>query len=133
MSYQEKRIKSGLAVTAAHLKLCDDNLRRADTASRNEFVEKAIEFYAGYLNAAQNPHFFDEMFTSEAQKKVETLSRTIGTGQYKIAVELAKLSRLLMEHLGLDCRMLQEVHQQCAEEVKLLNSVPEFGRHTGRN
>lgn len=62
-----KRIKSGLAVTEAHIKLCDDNLSRAKADSRNEFVEKAIEFYAGYLNAEQNPNFFDEMFTSAAQ------------------------------------------------------------------
>lgn len=133
MRYQEKRIKSGLAVTAAHLKLCDENLRRAGADSRNEFVEKAIAFYAGYLNAAQNPHFFDEIFTSEAQKKMETLGRTMGTGQYKIAVELAKLSLLLTEYLGLDTAKLRQIHQQCAEEVKRLGSVPEFGRYAGRN
>ena len=35
----EKRVKSGLAVTPRHLKLCDDNLRRAGVGSRNDFVE----------------------------------------------------------------------------------------------
>ena len=96
-------------------------------------MEKAIEFYTGYLNAARNPRFFDEMFTSEAQKKVEILSKTMGTGQYKIAVELAKLPRQLTEHLGLDGSKLRLIHQQCAEEVKQLGSVPKFGKHGGRS
>ena len=42
----EKRVKSGLAVTPRHLKLCDDNLRRAGVGSRNDFVEQTIEGYA---------------------------------------------------------------------------------------
>ena len=46
-----KRVKSGLAVTEHHLKLMDENLRRAKANSRNDFVEQAIEFYIGYLNA----------------------------------------------------------------------------------
>ena len=45
----EKRVKSGLAVTPRHLKLCDDNLRRAGVSSRNDFVEQAIEFYCSHL------------------------------------------------------------------------------------
>ena len=40
----EKRVKSGLAVTPRHLKLCDDNLRRAGVGSRKDFGEQAIEF-----------------------------------------------------------------------------------------
>ena len=45
----EKRVKSGLAVTPRHLKLCDDNLQRAGVSSRNDFVEQAIEFYCSHL------------------------------------------------------------------------------------
>lgn len=45
----EKRVKTGLAVTPGHLKLCDENLRRARVSSRNDFVEKAIAFYAAHL------------------------------------------------------------------------------------
>ncbi len=125
---QQKRVKCGLALTPDHLKLCDDNLRCAEADSRNEFVEKAIEFYTGYLNAEQNPRFFDEMFTSEAQKKVETLSRTMGTGQYKIAVELSKLSWLLATHMNLSASDLRGIHKHCSEEVKELDSVPTFGQ-----
>ena len=48
----EKRVKSGLAVTPRHLKLCDDNLRRAGVGSRNDFVEQTIE---GYCDSFTRP------------------------------------------------------------------------------
>lgn len=121
-----KRVKSGLAVTPAHLKLCDDNLRRAEADSRNEFVEKAIEFYAGYLNAEQNPKFFDEMFTSAAQRKMEQVGKSLGTGQYKISVELSKLCHLIAAQMHMTDDQLRRLHQNCSEEVKSLGSVPTF-------
>ncbi|WP_277669111.1 hypothetical protein [Caproiciproducens galactitolivorans] len=121
-----KRVKSGLAITPAHLKLCDDNLRRANADSRNEFVEKAIEFYAGYLNAEQNPKFFDEMFTSAVQQKMEQVGKSLGTGQYKISVELAKLCHLIAAQMRVTDDQMQRLHQKCSEEVKALGSVPTF-------
>lgn len=130
----EKRIKTGLALTPAHLKLCDDNLTRAEADSRNTFVEKAIEFYAGYLNAEQNPKFFDEMFTSAAQQKMEHIGKSLGTGQYKIAVELAKLSRLFASYMRVPVDRLDNLYQACQAEVKELGSVPTFGKvyHQGK-
>uniref|UniRef100_UPI002666032E hypothetical protein n=2 Tax=Ruthenibacterium lactatiformans TaxID=1550024 RepID=UPI002666032E len=60
--HQEKRIKPGLAITQRHIRLCDRHLRAAGVSSRNEFVEKAIECYAGWLDVKQNPEFFRELF-----------------------------------------------------------------------
>ena len=120
------RVKPGLAITPAYLRLCDDNLHRAGANSRNEFVEKAIEFYAGYLNAEQNPKFFDEMFTSAAQQKMEQVGKSLGTGQYKIAVELAMLCHLISSQLNLTEEQLHRLRRNCSEEVKELGSVPTF-------
>lgn len=125
-----KRIKSGLAVTEKHIALCDGNLRRAGAQSRNEFVEMAIEFYTGYLGAATNPEFYERIFTSESVKKVEKLSKTLGTGQFKIAVELAKLCVLMAQTLNLSRTDLEHIHNACVAEVKSLNGVPTFQQIT---
>jgi len=124
----EKRTKSGLAVTPKHLSLCDNNLKRAGVRSRNEFVEKAIEFYSGYLMAEQNPQFFETMFTSSAEKKMDQLSKTVGTGHYKMAVELSKLCNLIAAQMNVTDDELRRLHQKCSEEVKTLGSVPTFER-----
>jgi hypothetical protein len=120
------RVKSGLAVTQKHLALCDNNLRKAEADSRNTFVEKAIEFYAGYLNAEQNPKFFDEIFAGKVQQKVEQIGKAFGTGQYKIAVELSILSHLLASQLKVSDDLLHRLRNICSDEVKKLGSLPTF-------
>ena len=128
----EKRTKSGLAVTPKHLALCDSNLKLSGARSRNEYVEKAIEFYAWYLNAENNPRLFEKLFTSSAEKKMDTLGKTMGSGQYKISVELSKLCYLGAQCIDISENELWQLHQKCAEEVKRIDGVPSF-RQAHRN
>ena len=88
----EKRVKSGLAVTPRHLKLCDDNLRRAGVSSRNDFVEQAIEFYCSHLLSHELAQLRSR--GEVPMERFETLSKSLGTGQYKLSVEVATMARL---------------------------------------
>ena len=128
----EKRTKSGLAVTPKHLALCDSNLKLSGARSRNEYVEKAIEFYACYLNAENNPQLFEKLLVGSAENKMDTLGKTMGTGQYKIAVELAKLCFLVAQCIEIPENELRQLHQKCVEEVKRIDGVPSF-RQAHRN
>jgi len=49
------------------LQLVDDNLRKANVKSRNDFVEKAIEYYAGCLNAEQNREYMGGVLSSDLE------------------------------------------------------------------
>lgn len=121
-----QRVKSGLAITQKHLSLCDENRRKAHADSRNTFVEKAIEFYSGYLNAEQNPKFFDDIFGTKVQQRVEQIGKAFGTGQYKIAVELSILSHLLASQMKVSDDTIRRLRIICSDEVKKLESLPTF-------
>lgn len=123
MPITPKRIKSGIAVTEAHLKLCDDNLRRAKTNSRNGFVEKAIEFYAGYLNAESNPSFYEEMYSRRGEEAVKKIGDTLVRSQFRLAVELAKLANLIAATNGIPDDDLQRLSQKCVTECKELAGI----------
>ena len=73
----EKRIKAGIALTPRHLKLCDDNLRRAGVRSRNDFVERAIVCYADQLLRQELPELPGGGFDGS---RFETLCKSLGTG-----------------------------------------------------
>ena len=111
----EKRVKAGIALTPKHLKLCDENLTRAGVRSRNSFVERAIEFYVNYLHR----NGFDT-------NRFEALCKSLGTGQYKMAVELATVARLLSTILNTNSEELRWIREDSAQEVKNLGSVPTF-------
>ena len=119
----EKRIKAGIALTPRHLKLCDDNLRRAGVRSRNDFVERAIVCYADQLLRQELPELPGGGFDGS---RFDTICKSLGTGQYKMAVELAMVARLLSVVLNISEQELSLIQEDSAQEVKKLGSVPTF-------
>ena len=120
----EKRVKSGLAVTPRHLKLCDDNLQRAGVSSRNDSVEQAIEFYCSHLISREL-----SQLRSRGQvpmERFETLCRSLGTGQYKLSVEIATMARILARMAQVPDDEVRFIQTDCAQEVKHLGRAPTF-------
>lgn len=120
----EKRVKSGLAVTPRHLKLCDDNLRRAGVGSRNDFVEQAIEFYCSHLMSREL-----SMLGGRSQvpmERFESLCRSLGTGQYKLSVEIATMARILARIAQVPESEVRSIQSDSIQEVKHLGRAPTF-------
>jgi len=125
---QQKRIKSGLAVTEHHLHLVDDNLSKAKVKSRNDFVEKAIEYYAGCLNAEQNREYMGGLLSADLEKLFSKFAKTFSTNQYKLTVQVAVLSYLVGRQFRYDPQQMKQLKEICAQDVRRLDSVPDFGR-----
>lgn len=120
----EKRVKSGLAVTPRHLKLCDDNLRRAGVSSRNDFVEQAIEFYCSHLLSHELAQLRSR--GEVPMERFETLSKSLGTGQYKLSVEVATMARILARIAQVPDSEIRAIQTDCDQEVKRLGRAPTF-------
>jgi hypothetical protein len=122
----EQRVKTGLALTQKHLNLCDENLRKAEVGSRNSFVEKAIEYYAGYLNVEQNSMYFENAFASKAQQKIEQIGKSLGTGQFKIAVEMALISHILAAQAKITDADFRRLRDKCEYDIRRLEGIQKF-------
>ena len=79
-----KRVKSGLAISEQHLKRMDENLRRAQANSRNDFVEQAIDHYTSYLNAEDSSQYIGELLSAELDRRLAPFAKTFSTNQYGI-------------------------------------------------
>jgi len=119
----EKRIKTGIALLPSAIELCDKNRRLARAHSRNEFVEKAIEFYSGYLNADSNPEFYEEMYSSRWEQAVKKTGDTLIRGQFRLAVEVSKLAHLIAATNNIPDSMLKDLAQRCVAECKDLAGI----------
>ena len=124
----EKRVKSGIALTPRHLALCDANLKLAGVRSRNDFVEQAIEFFAEYLAAQENPDLHAQAYNTPMMRRFESLSKSLGTGQYKLSVEMATIARLLSKVVSVSDAELRDIHADTMKQVKKMGSVPTFQR-----
>ena len=104
-------------------KLCISGMAIDDCRSRNEFIEKAIKYYAGYLSADKNKLVLGEQIQKLVESSVKSSERRISNQAFRIAVELAKLQMINALYYQIDEKTLIEIHNLCEKEVKNINGV----------
>lgn len=96
--------------------------------SKSEFIEKAINFYLGFLKQEDNINYLAPRITSSVDAVVHGTEQRINRNLFKIAVELGKLSHMFAAANDVDDETLQELHEMCLDEVRHINGVINFDR-----
>ena len=108
------------------LELADSNFEKDNCASRSEFIEKAIIFYAGYLSAEDNKQYLPGIITSTLKGIVSESDHKTSGVLFKIAVELAILQNLIAATNEVDEVTMTKLRGECIKEVKKLHGVFSF-------
>jgi hypothetical protein len=98
----------------------------ANGRSRSEFVNRAVNFYAGYLATQDNTDFFAAAIQQTVSGVIALTENRLARLQFKEAVELAKLSHMLAAVSDVDEETLRRLHGRCVEEVKRIGGVVRF-------
>ena len=102
-------------------------LKEADNCSSNsEFVEKALQFYIGYLSCKENRFFLPNAITSTIKSIVNESANQQRTLLFKIAVENTIMANILALNNNLDEVAMQRLRGYCIEEVKKTNGIISF-------
>lgn len=94
-----------------------------DCRSRNEFIEKAIRHYTGYLSAEKNKVVLGEQIQKVVESSVKSSEGRLSNQSFRMAVELAKLQRIIAYYFQMDEETLTELHNLCQREVKSMNGT----------
>ena len=94
-----------------------------DCRSRNEFIEKAIKYYAGYLSTEKNKVVLGEQIQKVVESSVKSSESRLSNQSFRMAVELAKLQRIIAYYFQMDAETLTELHNLCQREVKSMNGT----------
>ena len=106
-----------------------ENTYEADNCrSKSEFIEKAIQFYLGYLKQERNVNYLSPRITSTTEAVVNGMEMRISRNLFKIAVELGKLSHMIAAENDVDEETLRELHAMCVDEVSHINGTISFER-----
>lgn len=97
-------------------------------SSRSEFIEKAINFYIGYLKQEKNVNYLSPRITSSVEAVINGSEQRINRNLFKIAVELGKLAHTIAAANEVDEDTLHELHVMCVDEVRHINGVINFER-----
>ncbi len=104
-----------------------ENMYEADNCkSPSEFIEKAINFYIGFLKQEKNVNYLSPRITSSVEAVINGTEQRINRNLFKIAVELGKIAHTLAAANEVDEDTLRELHSMCVDEVRHINGVIDF-------
>ena len=123
---QEVKRRFQLWVMPSTLELADQYYRSDNCASISEFIEKAIQFYAGYVSSQQNQDYLARVIPATVKGIVDESSNRMGRLLFKMAVELAVIENILAAVCEVDRQELKRLRGQCVEEIKSTNGMISF-------
>ena len=91
----------------------------------SEFIEKAVNFYCGYLRSSTQDYVPQIVLTTLKSLMNENENRHNGS-LFRIAVELSMIKNLLAIRNGIGNVSLDKLRADCASEVKKINGTISF-------
>lgn len=102
-------------------KKIEENYRADNCRSQSEFVEKAVDFYLGYLNTKNASAFLPEVLTTILIGIMDDFAQRIGRQLYKVAVEQNLCNHILISDTDMDQRTYQLMRGRSVREVDSTN------------
>lgn len=121
-----EKIKFALHIRPETQALVRELCPRDNCQSQNEFIEKAIHFYAGYLASQDATKFLTPMLVAAIRGTVQDSENRIARLLFKQAVELDMLMNVLAAEIEISDDDLDRLRARCVREVKQTNGSVSF-------
>ena len=104
----------------------DSWLKADNCRSRNEFVEKALRFYMGYLSTEDNTAYLSKAILTAIQGTLDDNNNRLCRIIFKWAVELNMMCHTIAAHFRADPIHTRELRAYAVDEVKRANGQVSF-------
>ena len=126
MSAPKGKVKFLLWAFPDSLELVRNTYKKANCRSQSEFIEKAIQYYAGRINAEDDVSYLPNAFLSNMKGIVAENTTRQNRILFKLAVEMAMMMNILASMQDIDPITLQRLRGECGHEGKRLNGNCSF-------
>lgn len=99
----------------------ESRYQRDNCSTRNEFIEKAIRFYSGYLDTESADAYLPRVLADVLEGKLGTLGKRMGHLLFKLAVEEALMGNLVAAGMDVALDTLRKTRVRCVKEVRETN------------
>ena len=103
------------------LKKIGEIYREDNCGSKSEFIEKAVNFYIGYLTSEDKKSYLPSVVTSTLKSIVAESDNRQNRMLFKLAVEIAIMQNIVASSQEIDPLSLERLRGECVKEVKRLN------------
>lgn len=101
--------------------LVKNNYRKDHCKSQSEFIERAIQYYVGHVNAEDDTSYLPNAFLSNMRAIATESDNRQSRMLFKLSVELAMVQNLIAAYYEIDPDTLTRLRGQCVKEVSRLN------------
>ena len=101
----------------------ESRYQQDNCSTRNEFIEKAIRFYSGYLDAESADAYLPRVLADVLEGKLNAFGKRMGHLLFKLSVDQNLMGNLLAADLDID---LRKARVRCVKEVKETNGEISF-------
>lgn len=113
-----EKIKFALRIAPETQKLVKDLCPRDNCQSQNEFIDRAIRFYAGYLSAKDAVEVLPPALVAALKGTVQDSEGRIARLLFKLAVELDMMMNILAAGMEVSEDDLKQLRERCVREVR---------------
>ena len=100
---------------------------QADNCStKNEYIEKAIRFYSGYLNTERADEYLPRVLADVLEGKLNAFGKRMGHLLFKLSVDQNLMGNILAADIEIDPDQLRKARVRCVKEVKETNGEISF-------
>lgn len=103
-----------------------EHYKRDGCSTQNEFIEKAILFYTGFLYAEKADRYLPKVLQQILSGTLERFAERIGRQLFKLAVEQNVNNHILASDTDIDARSYQKMRGLSMDEVKRTNGRIDF-------
>ncbi len=100
--------------------------REDNCTFQNEYIEKAILFYSGYLDAQNASAYLPRILSDVLEGKLDALGSRMGRLLFKLAVEQNMTANILASEINAGLDEVEKLRIRCIREVKQINGEIKF-------
>ena len=94
--------------------------------SQNDFINKAIEFYIGYLRNNKNLDYIAPILSTVMKSQMQSIEKNLSEILFKLAVEVAKSNHITAYYNEMTEERLQQLNDLCCQDVASNNGIIQF-------
>lgn len=123
---KEEKNRHTIWLTDNAWELVEERYQKDNCSTKNEYIEKAIRFYSGYLDSERADEYLPRVMAQVLEGKLDAFGKRIGRQLFKQAVDENLMANLVAFYFEMDEDMLQKLRVKCVKNVKETNGEIDF-------
>ena len=104
----------------------ESHYQKDNCSTKNEYIEKAIQFYSGYLDTEHAEEYLPRILSDVLEGKLGAFGKRMGHLLFKQAVDQDLMANLLASDTNVDLDTMQKLRVRCVKNVKETNGEIDF-------